>query len=246
MGGARHYVLGMSELEIFPEDWERALAVVAHPDDMEYGAAAAVARWTDDGKHVAYTLVTRGEAGIETMPPAEVGPLREAEQIDSCRVVGVDEVEFLDFADGLLVESLDLREALAGSIRRQRPDILLSINFRDSWGGPSWNHVDHRVVGRALLDAARDAANPWVFPDAGAPWGGVRFVAFSGSPQATHGVDVGATFDRGVESLRCHAAYLANLDGDMADPAAFLRRGAEAGGKRLGTDLAATFELVRV
>ena len=57
----------MTELETFPEDSDRALAVVAHPDDMEYGAAAAVARSTGQGKHIAYVLVSDGEAGISTM-----------------------------------------------------------------------------------------------------------------------------------------------------------------------------------
>ena len=64
-------------MEPMPEDWERAVAVVAHPDDLEYGAAAAVARWTGQGKHVAYVLATRGEAGIEGMAPAEAVPLIE-------------------------------------------------------------------------------------------------------------------------------------------------------------------------
>jgi Uncharacterized proteins, LmbE homologs len=61
----------------FPADWERALAVVAHPDDLEYGAAAAIARWTAEGAAVTYLLATRGEAGIDSLPPAECGPLRE-------------------------------------------------------------------------------------------------------------------------------------------------------------------------
>ncbi len=64
----------VSGLERVPEDWSTALAVVAHPDDMEYGAAAAVARWTGQGKQITYVLVTDGEAGIATMDPAEVGP----------------------------------------------------------------------------------------------------------------------------------------------------------------------------
>lgn len=68
-----------------PLDWQRALAVVAHPDDLEYGGAAAVARWTDGGRSVAYLLATRGEAGIDTLPPVECGPLREAEQIAAAR-----------------------------------------------------------------------------------------------------------------------------------------------------------------
>lgn len=234
----------MSLLATFPEDWQRALAVVAHPDDMEYGAAAAVARWTRQGKHVGYLLVTDGEAGIATMAPDAVGPARRAEQIAACREVGVDDVEFLGLPDGLVVEGIELRRLLCEAIRRHRPEVILSINFRDSWGGPSWNHCDHRAVGRALLDAVRDAGNPWIFPEAGQRWDGARFVAFSGSPQATHGVDVGDTFDAGVRSLACHHLYLSNLEGEMADPDAFLRGGAQAGGAALGVPLAATFEVI--
>jgi LmbE family N-acetylglucosaminyl deacetylase len=182
------------------------------------------------------------------MPPSEVGPLRRQEQIASCAAVGVETVEFLDHPDGLVVEGIDLRRDLAAAIRRHRPDVLLSINHHDSWGGPSWNHADHRAVGRALLDAARDAGNPWVFTDLpDAPWDGTRFVAFSGSPLASHGVDVTDHLDAGVASLRCHDLYLRNLgDGGMSDPDAFLRSAAEAGGERLGVALAATFELVSI
>lgn len=238
------YVDLMTSLETVPEDWGSALAVVAHPDDMEYGAAAAVARWTGQGKRIAYVMVTDGEAGISSMDPAEVGPARRDEQIAACRVVGVDDVEFLGWPDGLLEEGVALRAALCGTIRRHRPDVVLSINFRESWGGPSWNHADHRAVGRSLLDAVRDAGNPWIFPDEGEAWDGVRFVAFSGSPQATHGVDVSASFDAGVESLSCHRLYLDNLSGDMASPDAFLRGPATSIGESMGVELAASFELV--
>lgn len=231
-------------LEPFPEDWDRGLAVVAHPDDMEYGAAAAVARWVQQGKHIAYVLVTDGEAGIATMPPDQVGPLRRDEQIASCAVVGVREVEFLGFPDGAVVEGLELRAALAGAIRRHRPEVVLSINFRDTWGESSWNHADHRAVGRALLDAVRDAGNPWLFRDQGPAWDGVRFVAFGGSPNATHGVDTTATFDLGVRSLAAHRVYLDHLGGEMAEPDRFLRPAAEAAGRRLGVALAAAFELI--
>ncbi|MBT8241184.1 MAG: PIG-L family deacetylase, partial [Acidimicrobiia bacterium] len=90
----------MPPLEPVPEDWTRGLAVVAHPDDMEYGAAAAIARWTSQGKEFAYVLVSDGEAGIATMPPETVGPIRREEQRASCAVVGVDTVEFLGWPDG--------------------------------------------------------------------------------------------------------------------------------------------------
>jgi len=231
-------------LEAFPEDWTSALAVVAHPDDMEYGAAAAVARWTRQGKRVVYVMVTDGEAGISTMAPDVVGPIRRQEQVDACQVVGVDTVEFLGLPDGLLEEGRDLREVITSMIRRHRPEVILSINHRDTWGGPSWNHVDHRAVGRSLLDAARDAGNPWIFPHAGEAWDGVRLTAFSGSPEATHAVDVTATFDLGVQSLSAHRLYLEKLGGDMAEPDAFLRSAAEAAGEQFGTPLASTFEVV--
>src|SRR5215213_4276937 len=90
-----------------PEDWQRCLAVAAHPDDIEYGTASAVARWTAQGKQVTYLLATRGEAGIDSMHPAEAAPLREAEERAGAREVGVDVVEFLDHRDGVIEYGLD-------------------------------------------------------------------------------------------------------------------------------------------
>ena len=86
-----------------PSDWQRALVIAAHPDDIEYGLAAAVAVWTAAGKEVHYLLATRGEAGMAGVPPEEAGPLREEEERRSAAVVGVTEVEFLDHRDGVLV-----------------------------------------------------------------------------------------------------------------------------------------------
>jgi LmbE family N-acetylglucosaminyl deacetylase len=238
--------LTVDRLEAFPEDWRTALGIVAHPDDMEYGAASCVARWTDQGKDVGYVLVTRGEAGISTMPPAEVGPAREQEQRRSCATVGVSVVEFLNHPDGLVEATLELRRDLAAAIRRHQPEVILSINYRDSWGGPNWNHADHRAVGRALLDAVRDAANPWIFPEAGSSWAGVRFAGFHASPQSTHAVDVTGYLDRGIESLRCHQLYLSNLGGDREDAGESLRSNAESVGTRFGVQHAVAFELVSV
>jgi len=234
-----------ADLTPLPEDWQRALAVVAHPDDMEYGAAAAVARWTEQGKDVRYVLATRGEAGISSMAPEEVGPAREAEQRASCRAVGVTEVEFLDHADGMVVADLALRRDLSAAIRRHRPEVVASVNFRDSWGGPSWNHADHRAVGMALLDAVRDAANPWVFSDLDLDvWDGTRMVAFNGSPRPTHGVDVTDTIEAGVRSLQCHQLYLANLGDDAGADGEFLREFARDAGPRIGAEMACLFEVV--
>ncbi|WP_426573043.1 PIG-L deacetylase family protein [Aquihabitans sp. McL0605] len=237
----------MVDLEPVPEDWTRALAVVAHPDDLEYGAAAAIARWTGQGKEVAYCLVTSGEAGIDSMPPDECARVRQAEERASAAAVGVGTVEFLSHPDGLVEASLVLRRDLAAAIRRHRPEVVISINFRESFGGPGFNHADHRNTGLALLDAVRDAANRWLFVGAGGDaWSGVRFALFGGSPQAAHGVDVGATIDRGVASLREHRTYLNALPAGTTgtDPDAFLRAMAAQAGPRLGVDLATAFELI--
>jgi LmbE family N-acetylglucosaminyl deacetylase len=230
-------------LEAFPDDWLRALCIVAHPDDLEYGAAAAIAQWTAAGKHVSYCLVTRGEAGIDGKTPAETGPLREAEERASAAVVGVDTVDFLEgHVDGVIEYGLPLRRDLTAAIRRVEPDLVVSMNHTESWGGLSFNMADHRHVGLAALDACRDAGNRWIFGDAGEPWPGVRRVAVGGSTSPTHFVDVGATIDVGIASLREHAAYIAGL-GTEFDPDAFLRGNARAAGESVGCEYAVAFQL---
>lgn len=239
----------MDQLDEMPTDWERALAIVAHPDDLEYGAAAAIAAWTDAGKTVAYLLVSRGEAGIDSIPPDECGPLRELEQIAAAALVGVEVVEFLDYADGRIEPSIDLRRDLAAAIRRHRPELVITINPHDVWGPGSWNMADHRNVGRAVLDATADAANRWVFPDLAEhgleAWSGTRWVAVAGSPNPTHAADITTGLDRAIASLEAHARYLEGLgDHPMADARAFLTNMANAMASRFGGRQAATFELI--
>jgi LmbE family N-acetylglucosaminyl deacetylase len=228
-----------------PEDWQTALAVVAHPDDLEYGASGAIARWTAQGKTVKYVLACRGEAGIDSMPPEEAAPVREREQIASAAVVGVHVVEFLDHPDGTMTYGLPLRRDIAAAIRRHKPDLVISGNHRETFPGGFLNMADHKVVGQATIDAVRDAANRWVFRDLDLePWSGVKHVAIAGSPQATHAVDITDTLDTSIASLREHASYLAALSGDMADAEGFLRRLATMTGQRFGGRPAASFELL--
>ncbi|MBB5805256.1 LmbE family N-acetylglucosaminyl deacetylase [Saccharothrix ecbatanensis] len=235
----------LPDLEPVPEDWERALAVVAHPDDLEYGASGAIARWTAQGKHVAYVLASRGEAGIDTLPPEQAGPLRVREQTASAAVVGVDVVEFLDHPDGMIEYGLPLRRDIAAAIRRHRPDVVITGNHHETFPGGFLNMADHAAVGRAVIDAVRDAANRWVFRDLDLePWSGVRFVAVNASPYGGHAVDLTDTFDLGVASLREHKAYLEALGGDMGQPEVFLREAAEQTGARFGGRLAAGFEVL--
>lgn len=237
----------VTPLEPLPEDWNSALVVAPHPDDTEYGAAAAIARWTAQGKRIAYCLVTSGEAGIDTMPPEEAGPLREAEERASARVVGVDAVEFLGYPDGTVEYGVPLRRDLARVIRAERPEIVITSNFRETYGGVVPNQADHIAVGRATLDAARDAGNRWVFrelvDDGFEPWSGVRGVWAAGSPDARHAVDTTETFDLGVESLRAHRAYLDGLGPDHPEPQEFLESMAREDGTRLGCRFAASFEV---
>ncbi|MBM0228717.1 MULTISPECIES: PIG-L deacetylase family protein [Micromonospora] len=235
-------------LEPLPEDWQRGLAVVAHPDDLEFGAAAAVARWTGQGKEIVYCLVSSGEAGIDGMPPERTREIREREQRESAALVGVPTVEFLGLPDGLLEYGVALRCEIAAVVRRHRPDVVITNNFRDTWDGAyALNQADHIATGRAVLDAVRDAGNRWIFSeqlvDGVEPWNRVRQVWAAASPQSRHGVDVTATFERGVASLRAHAEYLRGLGDGGFDPEEFLEGISRPAGTRLGVRYGAAFEV---
>jgi LmbE family N-acetylglucosaminyl deacetylase len=234
-----------------PEDWSSALAVVAHPDDMEYGASCAVARWTAQGKTVRYLLATRGEAGMDGLPPEQAGPLRAQEQWAACAAVGVRDLEFLDHPDGVIADAMRLRREVAAAIRRHRPDVVITGTHREIFGPGLFNMADHRVVGLAVLDAVRDAANRWVFTDLTdadggplEPWSGVRFTAINGSSEASHAVDITDSIDAGIASLEAHRAYLDGLGGHAPDPGEMLRMFAGFGASRFGGRLCATFEVI--
>ncbi len=240
-----------SPVEAMPEDWQTALAIAAHPDDLENGASSAVAKWTSQGKHVVYLMVSRGEAGIDSMPPWETGPLRAEEEIRAARVVGVETVEFLNHADGVIEQGLPLRRDLSRAIRRHRPEVILTLNHHPRFPTGNPNMADHRNVGLSVFDAARDAGNRWVFQEllneGLEPWNGVRYVAVFGSPDPTHGIDVTGYLDRGLDSLDAHKAYLEGIGSDAADSTrARIANLASAGGKALGCEHAELVELVPI
>ena len=222
------------------------MAVVAHPDDLEFGTASAVARWTSQGKQVAYLIATKGEAGIDSIEPAKVGPLRAQEQINSALIVGVDTVEFLDYPDGVIEGSLPLRRDIALAIRTHRPDVLITMSFESNGWSEAPVTADHRIVGLAAADAARDAGNRWVFPEqltnGMQPWNGIRMVCLAASDRATHGVDVTDFIDKGIASLRAHRVYLENLSQNI-DPDTLLRTEAESAGELFGCRYAQAFQV---
>lgn len=235
------------KLQAVDEDWQKGLAVVAHPDDIEYGAASAVARWTEQGKQITYLLLTRGEAGIDSIEPEETARLRSREQIDSAQVVGVTDVRFLDYSDGMLEYSLDLRQDVSQVIRDVQPEICLTLNHHPYFTDNRLNMADHRVAGNVLLDAVRDASNRWVFREllhsGYEPWNGVEAVLVANSPHTTHAVDIDNTIKKGVESLKKHKVYLENLGTDF-DPDEFLRAIAKSGGEQYASTYAAAFEVI--
>ena len=167
--------------------------------------------------------MTSGEAGIQTLDPAVCGPRREAEERAGAALVGVTDVEFLRWPDGTVTGGIELRRAIAGVVRRHRPEMVLTMTYETVWGaGGSVNHADHRAVGLATIDAVRDAANRWVFPELGAMWSGVQATYAFGASNPTHFVDVSDSMDAAVESLGAHQAYLDGLGGSF-DADEFLR-----------------------
>lgn len=217
----------------FPNDWSRALAIVAHPDDVEYGAAAAIARWVREGKSVSYVMITSGEQGIEGMDPAVCGPLREKEQLASAARVGVSDVRFLRYPDFVLEDSPELRADLVAVMREYQAELIVTLNFRDRWpGGDFANSSDHVNAGSAIVVAAQEA-------------GGVRWVAACTSPVSTHGVDVSDFVHEAVASLQEHQEYLRGLGPDDRS-LEMMQEILMHGGVQLGTEAAVVFELIPI
>lgn len=143
---------------------QRVMAIVAHPDDIEFSFAGTLARWVRADAHVSYVLCTSGEVGISElgMTKARAAEIREVEQRAAAEIVGTEEVIFLRQPDGLLQPTLELRKALVREIRRFRPEVVITGDPTIVWAGSDYiNHADHRAAATAALDA--------MFPAAGQP-----------------------------------------------------------------------------
>jgi LmbE family N-acetylglucosaminyl deacetylase len=189
-------------LDEFPTDWRTALVLVPHPDDPEYGCAAAVAKWTAEGKTVHYALACRGEAGIAGMPPEQAGPLREGEQLRSAAVVGVTDVQFWDFPDSDIHNTPELRAKIAATITELAPDMVITLYSGPEWAPGAPNQRDHIEFSNAVA-AAYDSLTHrprWLFEN---------------GPEVTHAEVIDDDcFDRAVASLSEHKVYLSVLDPD--------------------------------
>lgn len=236
-------------LELFDDSGlRRVLCIVAHPDDMEYGASAAVAEWTARGVEVSYLLLTAGEAGIRDMAPAEVGPLRAEEQRRSCTIVGVDDLVILDLPDGLLQADLETRLRIARRIREFRPDAVMCTTWEldAPWG---LNHADHRATGIATVDAIRDADNPWLFRellvDEGLEAWSTRWLLVTGTAP-THVIGLSReSVEKGIASLEAHEVYLAALP-DHVPPREMITQITAGAGAAAGVECALGVRAIRM
>ncbi len=211
---------------------ETAMAIVAHPDDIEFGTAGTVAAWIQAGcKQVVYVLCTSGEVGIaeKEMTKEKAMSIREAEQREAAAEVGVQEVVFLREPDGMLENTMDLRKRLVREIRRFRPEVVLTGDPTTVWVSENYiNHPDHRAAAGAALDAVFPAAGqPHLFEELAAE--GLRahkvrkvYVRGPGSDHVDEVVDITPVFDRKLSALRKHASQM----GDW-DPEPMLREWAE-------------------
>jgi LmbE family N-acetylglucosaminyl deacetylase len=197
----------------------RVLVVTAHPDDVDFGAAGTIARWTDEGWDVRYVVVTRGQKGAwdAHMEATEYGELREAEQRAAAAVVGVSDVTFLDFMDSEVFDSLDLRRALSREFRRHRPHRLLAMDPQPLPTDRFVNHPDHRAVGQCTLDVTMTGGTtasifPELLDEGLPPWRGLEESWLMGPAAHPVPIDVSATIERKVAALRSHTSQIADPD----------------------------------
>jgi LmbE family N-acetylglucosaminyl deacetylase len=223
----------------------RALAVYAHPDDPEVSCGGVLAAWAAAGCDVHVVIACAGDKG-STDPatdPAALAAQRAREVVAAATALGVAHVEQWAHPDGELDRVEDLRERLVGVVRTVRPEVVIGPDPTAVFFGDGYvNHVDHRVIGWALLDAVAPAASSPLYYRAQGAAHQVATLLLSGSLEPDAWVDVAAGLDAKVRALFCHASQLApDADVWLAD---FVRARAEEEGRRAGVGLAEGFRRI--
>lgn len=202
---------------------ERALVIMAHPDDVDFGAAGTVANLTDAGVEVVYCLVTDGQAGgfDHSIPRQEMAAIRRAEQTKAAAEVGVTDLRFLGHMDGSVVADLQLRHDISVVIRETRPQIVITQNPLRNLDSTYGSHPDHIATGEATMCAVYpDARNPFAFPGSACAelddWA-VSEVWISFGLQGDEVIDITANLERKIRALMCH-------ESQHRDPAAMEER----------------------
>jgi LmbE family N-acetylglucosaminyl deacetylase len=208
-------VLGLPNRDI-----ERVLVIIAHPDDAEFWVGGTIARWTDEGIHVAYCVLTDGSGGgfDPGIPRVEIPHIRRAEQQQAAKLLGVSAVRFFGLDEqNLLDERRELHENLVRVIRQVRPQRVVTWSPEWNWQRFRSSHPDHLATGAAVLTALYpDAGNPFALAhlreeEGLEPWT-VREAWLINSPkrEINHYVDITETFDRKVAAVRAHASQIKN------------------------------------
>jgi LmbE family N-acetylglucosaminyl deacetylase len=208
--------------EINPE-WDskqKILVILAHPDDPEFFMGGTIKRWTQQGHCVIYYLLTKGDKGTQDrdLQPEELMRIRICEQKAAAKILGVEEVHFLENSDGFLSLTPDLRREVTRIIRQEKPDILVSsdpTNFFPN-DNASINHPDHRMAGQITIESYFPAAgNPKFFPellDMGYEPHSVKEVWFSLTHQPNVIFDITETWPAKIEALHQHLSQIGDIE----------------------------------
>ena len=239
-------------VEDTPQGVERVLVVVAHPDDVDFGAAGSVAAWVKAGVEVVYCVATDGDAGgsDRSVDRPTMARVRRDEQRAAAAEVGVTDVVFLGHPDGRLVPSIELRRDISRQIRRVRPQRVVTQSPERLWDRLPASHPDHLAAGEATVAAVYpDARNPFAHPslleeEGLEPWSVPQLWLMS-SPHSTRVVDVTETFALKMAALRCHESQLGGAVGLEERIRGWLSAGARAAGLPEGA-LAESFQQVLV
>ena len=225
---------------------ERAMAIVAHPDDIEFTCVGTLARWIKSGARVSYVVCTSGDVGIDEpgMTREKAAEIREAEERKAAEIVGASEVMFLREPDGLLVANLDLRKKLVREIRRFKPEVVLCADPTVVLSGDSYiNHPDHRAAALAALDAVFPAAGqPNLFEELaqeGFTAHKTRKVYIMSRDKADQFINIEETIDIKIEALRAHKSQMKDWD-----PADSIKRWASERAKGKEMAFAEAFKVV--
>jgi LmbE family N-acetylglucosaminyl deacetylase len=232
---------------------ERALAVLAHPDDVDFGAGGTIATWTDQGVEVTYLLLTNGDAGgfDPAVARSDIAGIRQEEQRAAAKAVGVTDVRFLGYPDGQLTASFELRRDISRVIRQVRPQRLLMQSPEINWDRIAASHPDHRAAGEATLCAVYpDARNPFTHTsllevEKLEAWAVHDLWVMAAPSGLNTWVDVTDTFPRKLEALQAHASqtsHMPDLEGMLRG---WLSANATAGGLATGR-LAEAFRVITV
>lgn len=198
---------------------ESAMAIYAHPDDIEFSCAGTLARWAKGGARISYLLCTSGEVGIAEpgMTKATAAAIREEEARQAAKIAGAADIVFLREPDGLLEANLNLRKKLVREIRRFRPEVVLTGDPTALWGRDNYiNHPDHRAAAITVLDAIFPAAGqPNLFEELaeeGLRAHKTRKVYISGWSQNEVFVNIDETIEIKIEALRAHKSQMKDWD----------------------------------